>query len=60
MWVQKVRRGSERWQTGNPKMQKSKSESMSAKECALTDMNDDLAMMSCGLEDNIEDDEDAA
>lgn len=43
-----------------PKMQKSKSESMSAKECALTDMNDDLAMMSCGLEDNIEDDEDAA
>ncbi|ROT11464.1 hypothetical protein EEL49_01165 [Muribaculaceae bacterium Isolate-104 (HZI)] len=42
------------------KMQKSKSESMSTKECALTDMNDDLAMMSCEVEDNIEDDEDAA
>lgn len=42
------------------KMQKSKSESFSAKECALADMADDDVPMPYKLGDNIEDDEDAA
>lgn len=42
------------------KMQKSKSESVSAKECALADMADDDVPMPYKLGDNIEDDEDAA
>lgn len=42
------------------KMQKSKTESVSAKECALADMADDDVPMPYKLGDNIEDDEDAA
>lgn len=43
-----------------PKIQKSKSESVSAKECALADMADDDVPMPYNLGDNIDDDEDAA
>lgn len=42
------------------KMQKSKSESVSAKECALADMADEDIPKPYELGDNIEDDEDAA
>lgn len=42
------------------KMQKSKSESFSAKECALADMADEDVPKPYELGDNIEDDEDAA
>lgn len=43
-----------------PKIQKSKSESVSAKECALADMADDDVPMPYEIGDNIADDEDAA
>lgn len=43
-----------------PKIQKSKSESVSAKECALADMADDDVPMPYNLGDKIEDDEDVA